>query len=198
MEIAGILRGIPFNLKEDMFIIAFSVVFFLIGLINHRKYRALRRVCKELLDGKNVEKIDYMIKDHKFYKGGDYYILEYYIEGKPFTMKATKMDCRNNKNNEYYLRPVYDRKGRVREFVVYMDKKNLQNKVFNYLDDLEQYKEMQRLKEEKNEKAIRPKPKLKHVKDNTATTKAQEVAINKIRKKTSRKMRKQSELEQKK
>ncbi|URZ07799.1 hypothetical protein [Clostridium felsineum] len=53
-------------------------------------------------------------------------------------------------------------------------------------------------KEEKNEKAIRPKPKLKHVKDNVVDSKTQEISINKIRKKTSRKMRKEFELEKKK
>ncbi|URZ15202.1 hypothetical protein [Clostridium felsineum] len=120
-------------------------------------------------------------------------------------MSVSTMDCRNNKNNEYYLRPVYDRKGRVREFVVYMDKKNLRDKAHSYSQDVERYKEMERLKEEnieekeeKNEKAIRPKPKLKHVKNNTAASKTQEISINNIRKKTSRKMRKEFELEKKK
>ncbi|URZ03931.1 DUF846 domain-containing protein [Clostridium felsineum] len=203
--ITGIIRGNHVSIKYYILIIALSIVFFLIGLRYHMKYKRLRKAYGELLDGKNIKRIDYMVKTQKFYRGGSYYVLEYYIEGKSFCMSVSTMDCRNNKNNEYYLRPVYDRKGRVREFVVYMDKKNVFDKEISYERDLENYKEMQRLKEEnieekeeKNENAIRPKPKLKHVKDITATTKTQEVAINKIRKKTSRKMRKQSELDSKK
>ncbi|URZ15200.1 hypothetical protein [Clostridium felsineum] len=150
-EIYGTIMGNYITINGYLSYNVMNLILYLIAIVNHRKYRALRRVCKELLDGKNVEKIDYMIKDHKFYKGGDYYILEYYIEEKPFTMKATKMDCRNNKNNEYYIRPVYDRKGRVKELVPYMDKKNVFDKEISYERDLENYKEMQRLKEEKEE-----------------------------------------------
>ncbi|URZ03934.1 hypothetical protein [Clostridium felsineum] len=205
IEIYGAIKGNDVTLKGYLVLTGISIPFYFIALRYHKKYRRLRKAYGELLDGKNVKRIDYMVKTQKFYRGGSYYIIEFYIEGKNFCISVSTMDCRNNKNNEYYLRPVYDRKGRVREFVVYMDKKNVFDKEISYERDLENYKEMQRMKEEnigekeeKNEKLIRPKSKLKHVKDNTATTKAQEVDINKIRKKTSRKMRKQSELDSKK
>ncbi|MCR3760832.1 hypothetical protein KYB31_17815 [Clostridium felsineum] len=205
IEIYGAIKGNDVTLKGYLVLTGISIPLYFIALRYHEKYRRLRKAYGELLDGKNIKRIDYMVKTQKFYRGGSYYIIEFYIEGKNFCISVSTMDCRNNKNNEYYLRPVYDRKGRVREFVVYMDKKNLRDKAHSYSQDVERYKEMERLKEEnieekeeKNEKAIRPKPKLKHVKDNGVDSKTQEISINKIRKKTSRKMRKQSELDQKK
>ncbi|URZ07800.1 hypothetical protein [Clostridium felsineum] len=123
LEVGGIVRGIPFSLNNDIVPIVVNIIIYFIALRYHEKYRRLRKAYGELLDGKNVKRIDYMVKTQKFYRGGSYYIIEFYIEGKNFCISVSTMDCRNNKNNEYYLRPVYDRKGRVREFVVYMDKK---------------------------------------------------------------------------
>ncbi|URZ15201.1 hypothetical protein [Clostridium felsineum] len=76
MEIAGVITGIirgnHVAIKYYILIIALSTVFFLIGLRYHKKYRRLRKAYGELLDGKNVKRIDYMVKTQKFYRGGSY------------------------------------------------------------------------------------------------------------------------------
>jgi hypothetical protein len=143
-EVGCIIKG--YYSADEIVLVIFIVVPSFFGRLLYKKYKLRLKKYRDLLKECNEEKIDYSIKGGGGYNQPDY-VLTFYINGELCCEGIDRFLCRGTKNNEYYLKPLYNTNGEFKDFRVYMDKNNAREKRLNYRIERQKY-DKQRSKQE--------------------------------------------------
>ncbi|URZ15203.1 hypothetical protein [Clostridium felsineum] len=139
--------GIDFSLIMGSML--FIVLYIPAAHINKWHKNQIERYTK-LLKADKADRIDYIIDHIDTVRGRAYNIL-FYINGEMCELRIPAYKCKNNNNYEYYLEPIYKKNGKFKDFIVYADKNESDEKCINSGIELREYEK--KLSEARRQKA---------------------------------------------